>query len=137
MSNELLDQVAVITGGASGMGAATVREFVKAGAKVTFIDINKDGAQKVSEETGATAVIGDVSDSTFCTNTINEVVSTHGRLDILVNCAGTIHRADATGTSDDQWRQVMAVNIDAVFYLSRAAVTHMVTQQSGAIVNFG
>ena len=85
MSNELLGQVAVITGGASGMGAATVREFVKAGAKVTFIDINKDGAQKVSEETGATAVIGDVSDSTFCTNTINEVVSTHGRLDILIN----------------------------------------------------
>jgi len=137
MSKELLDQVAVITGGASGMGAATVREFVKAGAKVTFIDINEDGAQKVSEETGATAVIGDVSDSTFCTNAIDEVVSTHGRLDILVNCAGTIHRADASGTSDDQWRQVMGVNIDAVFYLSRAAVAHMVTQQSGAIVNFG
>ena len=137
MSNELLGQVAVVTGGASGMGAATVREFVNAGAKVTFIDINKAGAQKVSEETGATAVIGDVRDSTFCTNTINEVVSTHGRLDILVNCAGTIHRADAAGTSDDQWRQVMGVNIDAVFYLSRAAITHMVTQQSGAIVNFG
>ena len=137
MSNELLDQVAVITGGASGMGAATVREFVKAGAKVTFIDIDKDGAQKISEETGATAIIGDVSDSTFCTNIINEVVSTNGRLDILVNCAGTIHRADAVGTSDEQWRQVMGVNIDAVFYLSRTAITHMVTQQSGAIVNFG
>ena len=137
MSNELLNQVAVITGGASGMGAATVREFVKAGAKVTFIDINEDGAQKISKETGATAVIGDVSDPTFCTSTINEVVSTHGQLDILVNCAGTIHRADATGTSDDQWRQIMAVNIDAVFYLSRAAITHMVIQQSGAIVNFG
>ena len=109
MSNELLDQVAVITGGASGMGAATVREFVNAGAKVTFIDINKAGAQKVSEETGATAVIGDVSDSTFCTNTINEVVSTHGRLDILVNCAGTIHRADAAGTNDDQWRDRKSV----------------------------
>ena len=137
MSNELLDQVAVITGGASGMGAATVREFVQAGAKVTFIDINKDGAQKVSEETGATAVIGDVSDSTFCTNTINDVVEAHGRLDVLVNCAGTIHRADATGTNDDEWRQVMAVNVDAVFYLSRAAIHHMITQKSGAIVNFG
>ncbi|MFL3016082.1 MAG: SDR family NAD(P)-dependent oxidoreductase [Acidimicrobiales bacterium] len=89
MSNELLGQVAVVTGGASGMGAATVREFVKAGAKVTFIDINKDGAQKVSEETGATAVIGDVSDSTFCTNTIDEVVAPRmGGLDVLVNCAG-------------------------------------------------
>ncbi len=138
MSNELLGQVAVITGGASGMGAATVREFVKAGAKVTFIDINKDGAQKVSEETGATAVIGDVSDSTFCTNIIDEVVATHGRIDILVNCAGTIHRADATGTSDEQWRQVMAVNVDAVFYLSRAAVDHMINNQTlGVIVNFG
>ena len=137
MSNELLDQVAVIPGGASGMGAATVREFVQAGAKVTFIDINKDGAEKVSEETGATAIIGDVSDSGFCTKAINDVVEAHGRLDVLVNCAGTIHRADATGTSDDEWRQVMAVNVDAVFYISRAAIHHMIAQKSGAIVNFG
>lgn len=137
MSNELLDQVAVITGGASGMGAATVREFVQAGAKVTLLDVNEEGAKEISQETGATAIIGDVSDSAFCTKAINDVVETHGRLDVLVNCAGTIHRADATGTNDDEWRQVMAVNVDAVFYLSRAAIHHMIAQKSGAIVNFG
>jgi NAD(P)-dependent dehydrogenase (short-subunit alcohol dehydrogenase family) len=55
----------------------------------------------------------------------------------LVNCAGTIHRADAAGTSDDDWRQIMAVNVDAVFYLSRAAVKHMAAQGAGSIINFG
>ena len=95
-------------------------------------------AEEISQETGATAIIGDVSDSGFCTKAINDVVEAHGRLDVLVNCAGTIHRADATGTSDDEWRQVMAVNVDAVFYLSRAAVDHMINNQTmGVIVNFG
>ena len=104
MSNELLGRIAVITGGASGMGAATVREFVNAGAKVTLLDIDRNGAEEISQETGATAIIGDVSDSAFCNKAIDDVVEANGRLDILVNCAGTIHRADATGTSDDEWR---------------------------------
>ena len=119
------------------MGAATVREFVAAGATVTLIDRNAQGAQQIAAETGATAVIGDVSDPDFCQKTIDQVAATHGRLDVLVNCAGTIHRAAAAGTSDDDWRQIMAVNVDAVFYLSRAAVKHMAAQGAGAIINFG
>ena len=119
------------------MGAATVREFVAAGATVTLIDRNAEGAQQVAAETGATVIIGDVSDADFCQKTIDQVAATHGRLDVLVNCAGTIHRAAAAGTSDDDWRQIMAVNVDAVFYLSRAAVKHMAAQGAGAIINFG
>ena len=137
MSQSLAGRIAVITGGASGMGAATVREFVAAGATVTLIDRNAQGAQQVADETGATAIIGDVSDADFCQKTIDQVAATHGRLDVLVNCAGTIHRAAAAGTSDDDWRQIMAVNVDAVFYLSRAAVKHMAAQGAGAIINFG
>ena len=128
MSQSLAGRIAVITGGASGMGAATVREFVAAGATVTLIDRNAEGAQQVADETGATAIIGDVSDADFCQKTIDQVAATHGRLDVLVNCAGT---------SDDDWRQIMAVNVDAVFYLSRAAVKHMAAQGAGAIINFG
>jgi NAD(P)-dependent dehydrogenase (short-subunit alcohol dehydrogenase family) len=134
---KLKDKVTIVTGGASGMGAATVRAFAAAGSAVTLIDLNKKDAFRVAAETGATAVIGDVSDSGFCNRTIDDVVAVCGRVDILVNCAGIILRANANGIADDDWRRLFAVNVDGVFYMSRAAVRHMTPQGSGAIVNFG
>ena len=63
------DKVTIVTGGASGMGTATVRAFAAAGSVVTLVDLNEKGALRVAGETGATAVIGDVSDSAFCCRT--------------------------------------------------------------------
>ena len=119
------------------MCAATVRAFVAAGSVVTLVDLDEKGAICVGGETGATAVIGDVSDPGFCDRTIDEVVATFGRVDILVNCAGIILRANSNGTADEDWRRLLAVNVDSVFYMSRAAVRHMAPQGSGVIVNFG
>ena len=119
------------------MGAATVRAFAAAGSIVTLVDLNEKGAFRVAGETGATPVIGDVSDSSFCNRTIDDVITARGRVDILVNCAGIILRANANGTADEDWRRLLAVNVDSVFYMSRAAVRHMVPQGSGVIVNFG
>jgi NAD(P)-dependent dehydrogenase (short-subunit alcohol dehydrogenase family) len=133
----LAGKVAVVTGGASGMGAATVRALVGAGAVVTLVDRDEAGARRVADETGAVVVVGDVSDAGFCDGTIDALVATHGCVDVLVNAAGVIHRADARGTPDDDWRRVMSVNVDGVFYMSRAAVRHMVPLCSGSIVNFG
>jgi len=128
----------LITGGASGMGAACAREFAAAGANVVIVDLNGPLAKRVAAEIGAPEpVIGDVSDSTFCSQAVQTVLGRHGRLDILVNCAGIIHRADAQGTSDENWRRVMAVNVDGVFFMSRSAVGPMKKQGSGVIVNFG
>lgn len=134
---KLENKVSVVTGGASGMGAATVRAFAAAGSVVTLVDLDEKDAFRVAGETGATAVIGDVSDSAFCDRIIDDVVTACGRIDILVNCAGIILRANANGTTDEDWRRLLAVNVDGVFYMSRAAVRHMAAQGSGVIVNFG
>ncbi len=134
---DFTDQVAIVTGGASGMGAATARELAVAGARVIIVDINVVLATAFAEEIGADVLIGDVSDSLFCEQVVEKVVGKYGRLDILINAAGIIVRADALGTSDEQWQQVMNVNVSGVFYLSRAAVKVMKPRGKGAIVNFG
>ena len=82
-------------------------------------------------------MIGDVSDSAFCKQAVATAVERYGRLDILVNAAGIIVRADGPGTTDEQWQRIMNVNVNGVFYISRAAVAVMKEQGSGAIVNFG
>lgn len=131
-------KVAIITGAASGMGAATAREFAAAGGSVVIVDLNASLARNVAAEIGSEEpIIGDVSDSGFCRRTVELTLKRHGRLDILVNCAGIIYRADAQGTSDENWRRVMAVNVDGVFFMSRAAIGQMKKQGSGVIINFG
>lgn len=131
-------QVVVVTGGASGMGAASAREFAAAGATLVLVDLDEAGAQGVATDCDdATVIAGDVGDSAFCDRVVEQVIETHGRLDVLVNAAGTIHRADSLGTSDDEWRRVMRVNVDGMFFLCRAALRTMTEAGHGAIVNFG
>jgi NAD(P)-dependent dehydrogenase (short-subunit alcohol dehydrogenase family) len=120
------------------MGAATAREFAAAGADVVIVDLNGPLAREVASEIGAgEPVVGDVADSAFCDRAVAAALERHGRLDVLVNCAGIIYRADAVGTPDDRWRRVMAVNVDGLFFMSRAAVVPMKKQGAGVIVNFG
>ncbi len=131
-------KVIAITGAASGMGAACARAFSELGGTVAIIDIDNDGAVGVANDiAGDDPIIGDVSDSAFCAQAIETITDRYRRLDVLVNAAGTIHRADALGTSDDDWRRVMGVNLDGMFYLSRAAVDYMSKRGRGAIINFG
>jgi len=137
-SLDFAGRVAVVTGGASGMGAATARELSGRGADVVIVDRNADPAADVANEIDAISpLIGDVSDPEFCERAISTAVEKFERLDVLVNCAGIIVRADALGTSDDDWRQILNVNINGVFYMSRAAVRQMKSQRRGVIVNFG
>jgi NAD(P)-dependent dehydrogenase (short-subunit alcohol dehydrogenase family) len=131
-------KVIAITGAASGMGAACARAFSDLGGTVAIIDIDKENASIVAGEvTGEDPIIGDISDSSFCIEAIETITERYRRLDVLVNAAGTIHRADALGTTNDDWRRVMGVNIDGMFYLSRAAVDYMSKRGNGTIVNFG
>ncbi|MDH3298949.1 MAG: SDR family oxidoreductase [Acidimicrobiia bacterium] len=132
-------RVVAVTGAASGMGAATVREFARLGATLVLIDVNGPGAEAVARDLDGPMMViaGDVSDSSFCTAAVDGIVERFGRIDVLVNAAGTIHRADALGTGDADWRRVMSVNVDGMFYLCRAALRHMTAAGSGVIVNFG
>lgn len=138
ISTMMKDKVALITGGASGMGAATARLLAQQGARVLLVDRDEASARQVAKEIDAgDPIAGDVSDAAFCQHAINEAVARHGRLDALVNAAGIIVRADAPGTSDVDWQRMWAVNVNGPFFLCRAAIPIMQTQGSGAIVNFG
>jgi NAD(P)-dependent dehydrogenase (short-subunit alcohol dehydrogenase family) len=135
---EFTGKVALITGAASGMGAATAREFTAAGAHVLIVDRNGEMAERIAREIGAgDAIIGDVRKPDFCNQAVQAALERHGRLDVLVNCAGIIVRADAASTTDEQWRDILGVNLDGVFFMSRAAIGPMKQQGSGVIVNFG
>ncbi len=134
---DLTGRVALVTGAASGMGAATAQELADRGASLVLVDINPElEAQRPEDCDSVPCVVGDVSDPAFCEEAVGTAVEQFGRLDILVNCAGTIVRADALGTSDDEWQRIFNVNVNGVFYMSRAAVRVM-RDEGGAIVNFG
>jgi meso-butanediol dehydrogenase / (S,S)-butanediol dehydrogenase / diacetyl reductase len=128
MTMTLQGRIAIVTGAASGMGAATARLLTEAGATVLGADITSSPA---------IALVGDVADSAFCDAAVAKAVALHGRIDILVNAAGVIVRADAPATDDDAWSRQMRVNVDGTFFMCRAAIRQMRRQGSGAIVNFG
>ena len=130
-------KVVMVTGAASGMGAATAQEFAARGATVVVVDRQAAGARQVAAAIGATVYAGDVSESAFCNATVQSVLAQYGRIDVLVNAAGIIKRTDVINTSDEAWRQIFAVNVDGIFFMCRASLPHMVAQQSGVIINFG
>ncbi len=132
------DKIVLITGAASGMGAATARLFAAAGSVVVPVDLDEPGLENIAREVNAEiSFAGDISDSGFCDHCVDETLNKYGRVDVLVNAAGIIRRTDAINTDDDEWRRVMAVNVDGLFYMSRAAVRPMKAQGAGVIVNFG
>lgn len=128
MTMILESRIAIVTGAASGMGAATARLLAEAGATVLGADIASHPAM---------VLVGDVADSAFCDATVAQAVALHDRIDILVNAAGVIVRADAPATDDAAWYRQMRVNVDGTFFMCRAAIRQMRQQGSGAIVNFG
>jgi 2-dehydro-3-deoxy-L-rhamnonate dehydrogenase (NAD+) len=124
-------KVALVTGGASGIGAATVAMFLERGAAVGSLDLaagaSPDGALKVD---------GDVTDSGSVAAAIARVESELGTLDAVVCCAGTAGDSLQTvDVTDDEWRRVFALNCDGVFYVNREAARVMVPRGAGRIVN--
>lgn len=135
---DFTEQVAIITGGASGMGAATALEFTNAGGNALIVDRNAELAREVAQEIGSGApLIGDVGDSAFCDLAVQTALERHGRLDVVVNAAGIILRADALATTDEAWQRMLNVNVSGVFYMCRAAIGPMKERGKGSIINFG
>lgn len=128
----------IVTGGASGMGAACVAQFVAGGADVVIVDRDAERAADEAARHGLSEpVIGSVGDSAFCDHAVAETVRRFGRLDAVVNAAGVIVRASGVDTDDASWDRIMDINVGGVFFMCRAALRHMVTVERGAIVNFG
>jgi 3-oxoacyl-[acyl-carrier protein] reductase len=133
-------KVAVVTGAAQGIGAATARLLASEGASVAVVDLSVESAQRVVDEiTGkggtALAIGADVSDETAVVAMTDRVVETYGRLDILVNNAGITRDNMLFKMSAAEWTQVLTVNLTSIFLCSKAAQQHMVAAKYGKIVN--
>lgn len=132
-SFRLENMVALVTGGASGIGAATSRELARAGAHVLVADINLAAAQSLAAQlTNAKAIAMDVTSSASITNAFREI----DRLDILVNNAGIGLVGDITRTSEEDFERVMKVNVSSVFLVTQAAFPKLLATH-GCIVNIG
>ena len=127
---DMTGRVALVTGGASGLGRAICRSFAAAGAHVLAADIDVDGAQETADlvsGAGGTAdpIRLDVTDPHQVASVTSSCFAKYGdSLDCLVNNAGTDRGADLVDIDDDAWQQVFAVNVDGPMYLSRAFVRY-------------
>ncbi len=132
------DKTAIVTGGASGIGAGIARRLSRDGANVVIADLNGDLANTVAEALPgrAIAVELDVTDEAAMDGLVDRAVRNFGGLDIMVNNAGIIQVAPLAETGYGDWKRLMAVNIDGVFLGSRAAARVMVQQgRGGTIIN--
>ena len=133
-------KVALISGGARGMGAEEARIFAREGAKVIIGDISEDEGKAVKAqiaEAGGQALFVrlDVTEESAWTNAVAQAVSRFGKLDILVNNAGISSRAFTDDTAIDAWDKIMEVNSKGVFLGTRAAVPKMLEAGGGSIIN--
>lgn len=139
---QLEEKVAIITGGASGIGRATVELFANEGAAVVIADIDDHKGEKLAQDLrgrGENVFFThcDVTLAEDCQQAVATAIDELGGLDILFNNAGTIRRADVVETSEAEWDLVMAVNVKSVFLMSKYAVPVMEAAGGGTIINAG
>lgn len=139
--NRLENKVAVITGGNSGIGAATAELFAAEGAKVVLVARRADKLAEIKEKITsaggeALAVAADVTSVEDCERVFREAVDAFGRVDILVNNAGMLdYNNSVRRTTTELWDTVIATNLTSVFYFCREALKYMEAQSGGSIVN--
>jgi NAD(P)-dependent dehydrogenase (short-subunit alcohol dehydrogenase family) len=135
------DHVVFVTGGTRGIGAAVSRSFAEQGA-VVAAGYGRDEAKarrllEQIEAHGRAGSIhqGNVASAEDCRRTVGEVIDQHGRLDVLVNNAGITIDKTALKMTDEDWYKVIAVNLSGAFFMSQAALTHMIERGCGRIIN--
>ena len=130
------DKVAIITGGASGLGLASARRLAEEGARVVLADINLEQGQAVADEIpGARFEHLDVTREANWIALIDKVIADVGRLDILLNCAGIVRLASIEDTTEEIWRQINAVGTDGTFFGCKHALRVMKSAGGGSIIN--
>jgi NAD(P)-dependent dehydrogenase (short-subunit alcohol dehydrogenase family) len=123
---------AIVTGAASGIGAAVVTRFKTDGARVAGIDVNHE---KLQDSALAFRSVTDLADPTRVERAVNDAANALGGVDVLVTCAGAGTAGTVIETALEDWERVFAVNVRAVFLAAKAAIPHMRRAGGGAIVN--
>ena len=135
---DLTGRVAVVTGGAQGIGLAIATALAESGAVVVIADRNATlGKTAAGGLAGASFVELNVTDAAATRRVADELAARHGKIDILVNNAGIARNSAAIDTPDAEWREVIDVNLNGVWWCAQAFGRHMVTRRQGAIVNIG
>lgn len=137
---DLSDQVAVVTGGASGIGAAAAELLARAGAAVVVGDIDGEGASRTAEKIvadgrRAVSLRADTTKRADVDALVDRAVSEYGRLDVMANVAGIGHAKPVVDITEEDFDRLMAVNLKGVLFGCQAALKVMIPQKSGAIVN--
>ncbi|MFC3039488.1 SDR family NAD(P)-dependent oxidoreductase [Virgibacillus xinjiangensis] len=137
---KLQDKVAVITGGVSGIGAATARLFAAEGAKLVLIDMNEEKGAAIEKElksqgTEALFVKADVTSEQEVQNIFSTTLSTFGKVDVLFNNAGIGAVKPTEELTYAEWRKTVEVDLDGVFLVAQAAIKEFLKAGSGVIVN--
>ncbi|HLS62694.1 MAG TPA: SDR family oxidoreductase [Ruania sp.] len=138
-TGEFASLVAVVTGGASGIGAAVAQRLHDGGARVAILDrtaveLPSGAAAEAAAETWL-ELHADVSDQTSVSSAVEQVISTWGRLDVLVNNAGIGAQGTVADGTEEQWHQVLDVNLMGMVRTARAALEHLRASPAAAIVN--
>jgi len=134
----LQGQTAVVTGAATGIGEAIARRLSAAGAKVAVADLDLEGATRVAQSIAGAAfpIAIDITRADLVKQAIEDVITRTGQIDVLVNNAGIAGRAAPLWEqTDEDWQQVIAVNMTGVFNCCRAVISHMRSRKYGRIVN--
>ena len=136
----LTGKVAIVTGGARGIGKSIVEGFAKEGASVVISDILLDVARELAEkltrnETRVLAVKTDVSKKSDAHNLAAATMKEFGKIDILVNTAGIVRDTMLVDIEEEEWDQILDINVKGVYLITRAVVPHMIATRQGKIVN--
>jgi len=131
----LNDRIAVITGAASGIGAATARAFAKKGAKVVVVDVNADGARAVAREIGGHAAPCDIAHEAAINALVAQTERDVGPIDIVFNNAGVATGGDPLTTPIDVWNKQWQINLMSHVYMIRAVLPKMLERGSGYLLH--
>jgi NAD(P)-dependent dehydrogenase (short-subunit alcohol dehydrogenase family) len=134
-------KVAIVTGGHSGIGRGIVEALSQAGANIVIVgrrtELGVKAAQEIKETNGVEAIFitADITKPDDIQEIVSKTMRTYGKIDILVNNSGISHHENAETVSYDNWRKVMDINLDALFFLSQAVGKVMIEQKYGNIIN--
>tara|TARA_R110002020_G_scaffold113563_3_gene261384 strand:+ start:5734 stop:6474 length:741 start_codon:yes stop_codon:yes gene_type:complete len=137
MSKKLQGQVALVVGGASGIGRAIAECFHAEGATVALADLNRDACEEIAVLLGdsATHHSVDVADESSVQSMVNEVINHHQAIDVLVNCAGILDETPFLDMSAETFDRMISINLRGTFLVGRYVAAEMVKRKSGRIIN--